>query len=183
MPQQLMRDMDIAVQADDGRQVDVVAYGLTSVPLCGDATLVSPLDIHGLPKYGADEHDGAALEAARRRKQRCYPELAAGERARLVVLGCEVGGHWAAEAWELVSQLAYWKCQTAPARLRRSARLAWQRRGASMVSIAAQGALAASLAAPSAMQHLGTDCTAPGLNDVLCQARDVPGFSRPAWRQ
>ena len=182
VPQQMMRDMDLAIRATDGRQMDVVAYRLTSVPLCGDATLVSPLDIHGQPKYGADEQDGAALAAARRRKQRRYPELAAGERARLVVLGCETGGRWDSEAWELLSQLAYSKCQTAPARLRRSARLAWHRRWASMVSIAAQGALAASLASPPALQHLGTDSSAPDLVDVLCQAREGPGFSRLAWR-
>ena len=104
VPQQLMRDMDLAVRADDGRQLDLVAYGLPlfgGVPVCGDATLVSPLDSRGQPKYGAEHTDGASLAVARRRKERRYPELVAGDRGRLVVLGCEVGGRWSEEAWEV----------------------------------------------------------------------------------
>ena len=61
VPQQLMWDMDLAVTATDGRQLDVVAYGLPmfgGMPICGDATLVSPLDAAGQPKYSADDDDG-----------------------------------------------------------------------------------------------------------------------------
>ena len=67
VPQQLMRDMDVAITASDGRQLDLVAYGLPvfgGVPICGDATIVAPLDRQGRPKYGADEDDAAALHAA-----------------------------------------------------------------------------------------------------------------------
>ena len=42
--------------------------------------------------------DGAALRAARRRKERVYPELSGAHgRARLVVLAGEVGGRWSSE--------------------------------------------------------------------------------------
>ena len=51
MPQPLLRDMDLAVtSADDGRQLDFVACGLSPLPLCGDATIVSSLDSEGKPK-------------------------------------------------------------------------------------------------------------------------------------
>ena len=49
----------------------------------------------------------AALVQARRRKQRCYPELSGAHgRARLVVLAADVGGRWSEEARAFVSHLA-----------------------------------------------------------------------------
>ena len=184
VPQQMMRDMDVAVRASDGRQLDLVAYGLLvfgGVLLCGDATIVSPLDVQGRPKSGADSNDGAALHAAWRRKARRYPELAYGERGRLVVLGIEVGGRWSAEAWKLLRQLAETKCRSAPVLLRRSAALAWQRRWSSAVSIAAQAALASSLSQPSALAALAPDSMSPELNELLDRSVPEPAFSRLAW--
>ena len=61
-----------------------------------DTTLV-PLHSDGIAIRRAAAHDGAALEAARRRKERVYPELSGGGRARLVVLAAEVGGRWSSE--------------------------------------------------------------------------------------
>ena len=104
-----------------------MAYGLTALPLCGDATIVCPLDFDGQPKYSADEEDGAALQAAARRKRRRYPELARGDRARLVLLGCEVGGRWADEAWQLLGTLASARSVSFPSLLQRSSPMAWQR--------------------------------------------------------
>ena len=51
--------------------------------------------------------DGVALAAARRRKERTYPELT-GQfgRARLVVLAGEVGGRWSDETQAFLRQLA-----------------------------------------------------------------------------
>ena len=186
VPQQMMRDMDLAVQATDGRQLDGVAYGLPlfgGVPLCGDATLVSPLDARGQCKYGSDSENGAALHAACRRKARRYPELHQGSRGRLVCLGCEVGGRWSHEAWKLLQHLSASKCRTAPGALQRSARLAWHRRWASVVAVAAQTALAASLAEPAGLTAACVDGQLPApLDEVLCEARQPPGFSRLAWR-
>ena len=47
-----------------------------------------------------------ALQHARRKKERRYPELQAAEPHRLVVLPCEVGGRWGCEAVELVKRFA-----------------------------------------------------------------------------
>lgn len=185
VPQRLMRDMDVAVRADGGRQLDVVAYGLPlygGLPLCGDATLVSPLDAAGWPKFGSDVHDGACFAAARRRKARRYPELAAGEQGRLVVLGCDIGGRWEAEAWKLLQGLVKAKSRATPELLRRSSGFAWQRRWASMVAVAAQTALAASLAEPMALNSTFPDGGMPDLSDVLCRASAPPEHSRLAWR-
>ena len=184
VPQQMMRDMDVAVRASDGRQLDVVAYGLPvfgGVPLCGDATIVSPLGRQGRPKYGADTDDAVALQAAWRRKSRRYPELAHGDRGRLVVLGVEVGGRWSTEAWQLLQKLANAKCRSAPTLLRRSAALSWHRRWSSAVSISVQAALASSLSQPSAMAALAPDSSPPELCDLLDRSAPEPAFSRLAW--
>ena len=72
----------------DGRRLEIVADGLTlwrGAQLAVDTTMVSPLWRDGSPKPRAANHDGA-LEAARRKKETTYPELAGeGGRARLVV--------------------------------------------------------------------------------------------------
>ena len=75
----LIRDMDVARPNPlDMRRLEVVADGL---PLFGgrqlalDTTLVSSLHCDGSPQPGAANRDGAVLDAARRRKNRTYPEL------------------------------------------------------------------------------------------------------------
>ena len=113
--------------AEDGRRVDVVAYGLPvfgSLPVCADATLVSPLHSDGKPWRGADAENGLRLRAARRRKKVVYPELVGSSRAKLVVLAHEVGGRCAPEALRLLRRLANFRCSRAPALLQRSARIA-----------------------------------------------------------
>ena len=56
---------------------------------------------------GAKIRGGVALASARRKKARTCPELvAAGARARLVVLALEVGGRWSQEASTFVKLLA-----------------------------------------------------------------------------
>ena len=159
VPQQLLKDMDLALHAaDDGRRVDVVAYGLPvfgGLPLCADATLVSPLHSDGKPWRGADAENGLRLRAARRRKEVTYPELVGSSRAKLVVLGHEVGGRCAPEALRLLQRLSCFRCSRAPAVLQRSARMAWHRRWLCSVSVAAQVALAASLAEPAALWTTG----------------------------
>ena len=107
----MVRDLDVlAPQALDSRRLEVVAEG---IPLFGcmqlaiDATLVSPLHCDGAARPGAAHIDGIALHAARRRKERTYPELVAPRsRSRLVVLGGEVGGRWSEETSTSVRLLA-----------------------------------------------------------------------------
>ena len=90
-----------AQDAVDGRRLEVVADGLSlwhGAQPAIDTTLVSPLHSDGSARRRAADNDGAALEVARRRKERTYPELAGeGGRARLVVLAAEVGGRWSEE--------------------------------------------------------------------------------------
>ena len=78
-----VRDMDLAAHnALDNRRLEVVADGLTlwrGAQLAIDTTLVSPLRRDGTARARAANHDGAALEDARRRKEATYPELS-GER-------------------------------------------------------------------------------------------------------
>ena len=61
-------------------------------------TLVSSLHCDGSLQPGAANRDGAVLDAARRRKNRTYPELI-GRRgcAQLVVLAGDVDGRWSEE--------------------------------------------------------------------------------------
>ena len=72
-----------------------------------DATLVSPLHCDGTARPGAAHIDGVALQVARRRKERTYPELVGPRtRSRLVVLAGEVGGRWSGETCTFVRLLA-----------------------------------------------------------------------------
>ena len=111
-----VRDLDLPVAQHDGRRLEVVADGL---PLFGgaqfaiDTTLVTSVRADGLPSRRCAIEDGAALVQARRRKQRCYPELSGDGRARLVVLAADVGGR-SVEARAFVSQLAKAKARSAP---------------------------------------------------------------------
>ena len=90
-----VRDLDLAAfNALDNRRVEVVADGFPlwhGALLAIDTTLVSPLRGDGSARGRAADHSGLALEEARRRKERTYPELA-GEAglARLLVLAAEV---------------------------------------------------------------------------------------------
>ena len=63
--------------------------------------------VTALPQPGASNVDGVRLLAARRRKERTYPELVAPRsRCRMVVLANEVGGRWSTEALVFLRLLA-----------------------------------------------------------------------------
>ena len=56
---------------------------------------MSALKGDGTARRGVADVDGVALEAARKRKARTYPELVGvHQRARLVVIALEVRGRW-----------------------------------------------------------------------------------------
>ena len=98
-----VRDLDLAeFNWFDARRLEVVADGLplfVGAQLAIDTTMVSPLHRDGKARRGtARTEDGNSLDEARKRKERTYPELTGeGGRARLVVLGAEVGGRWSKE--------------------------------------------------------------------------------------
>ena len=96
-----VQDMDLArPDAFDNRRLEIVADGLPlfqGAQLAVDTTPVSALRRDGVPHSRAENHDGAVLDAARRRKERTYPELTGHfGRTRLVVLAGEVAGRWSA---------------------------------------------------------------------------------------
>ena len=145
---QFVRDWDLGVpNANDNRRLEVVADGLPlfgGVQLAVDPTLVSAARGDGEPVLGAADRDGVALRRARRRKDATYPELIrAGARARLVVLGMEVGGCWTTgsdvrpDAGESTREIRSPLLQ----RLEQAWRLRWY----SILSSAAARAFAASL--------------------------------------
>ena len=91
------------------------------VQLAADTTLVFAIRGDGEPVPGAADRDGVALRRARLRKEATYPELThAGARARLVVVGMEVGGRWSKEARTFVQVLAKARVRSDPPVLQRS---------------------------------------------------------------
>ena len=146
----MIRDMDLPVpEARGGRRIEIVADGLPlfgGAPLAVDVTLVSPLHCDGSPVAGADVSDGAVLVAARRRKERTYPELVGPRaRARLVVLAGEVGGRWSQEVNTFVRLLARAKARSEPSILRRRVEQAWRLRWGTILACSAVRAFASSL--------------------------------------
>ena len=66
-------------------------------------------------------------------------------RARLVVLGAEVGGRWSGETAEFLAALSKAKAESAPENVRDEVRRAWLRRWRSLLGCTAARALATSL--------------------------------------
>ena len=110
------RDLDLPVAQHDGRRLGGCADGLPlfrGAQLAIDTTLITSVRVDGLPSRRCATEDGAALVQARRRKQRCCPELSGAHgRARLVVPGADVKGRSSEEARAFVSQLAKAKGST-----------------------------------------------------------------------
>ena len=97
-----IQDMDIvAPNRLDERRIKILVDGLPlfhGAQIAVDTTLVSVLRRDGVPRPRCPDVDGAALEVARRTKERRYAELSGRHgRTRLVVLGAEVGGRWSQE--------------------------------------------------------------------------------------
>ena len=142
---QLLRDLNVAVPASDTRRIEVIANGLPlygGVQLAIDTTVVSALTGAGAPR---GQRPGQALSEARRAKERRYPELACGDRCRLVVWGFEVGGRWSKETVDFLWCLAEHKAESSPKLLRKSAQLLFFQRWTGLLACAVQGAYAASL--------------------------------------
>ena len=145
----LVRDVDLPVPIHDARRLEVVVDGLPlfgGAQLAGDTTLVSALHCDGLPHRGAADRDGVTLEAARRRKERTYPELVRpGHRAKLFVLAGEVAGRWSEEATSFIRHLAKARARSEPRILQMRAEQGWRLRWCSLLSCAAARAVASSL--------------------------------------
>ncbi len=106
-----LRELNLDVPATDGRRIEVVANGLPlwrGAQIAVDRTLVSPVQRDGRARSGADARPALALQQAKTRKLRRYPELQPGGhgRCRLVVFGLEVGGRFDSQALALLRRLA-----------------------------------------------------------------------------
>ena len=168
-----VRDLDLAEPNRlDGRRLEVVADGLPlhgGAQLAIDTTMVSPLHRDGTARSGAANTNGKALEIARRRKERTYPELAGeGGRAKLIVLGAEVGGRWSTETAQFLSSLAWAKVRELPEELQGDARRAWSRRWNMVLGCAAARAVAMSLLD---LVPGGSDGATPSVHEVVRDAR------------
>ena len=121
---------------------------------------------------------GAALRAARRRKERRYLELAGATRCCLVVFAMEVGGRWSTESTRLVHDFARARARSAPVLLRASAKQAWFARWTGMLAVAALSAFAATLLEEPMVGHQAVDGDAPELGPLLQAGRVPPHCSR-----
>ena len=169
-----IRDLDLAeFNAFDNRRVEVIADGLTlwqGAQLAIDTTLVSPLRGDGSARPRAADHHGAALEAARRKKETTHSEVALGAegRARLVVLAAEVGGRWSNETSQFLCGLAKARAETVPMILQGRAKAAWLRRWSSLLACSAVRAFSESLLEQRPVPQTGN---MPSTHEVLREDR------------
>ena len=77
-PKVLLRDRNVLVPANDGRQLDFVVSGLRGmgVPACVAVTVASPLHADGSAWEGAARTNGHCLQRDRERKHDKYYKLA-----------------------------------------------------------------------------------------------------------
>ena len=135
------------VSAADKREVEIVAKNLPmrhGIPLACDVTVVSPLHAIGDARPRAAV-ESVALADAEDLKHKTYPELVKSPKCQLVVLACEIGGRWSDTCCWLIKNLAEFRSEKAPPRLRRATARAWEARWWGMLSVAVQDSLAATL--------------------------------------
>ena len=168
-----VRDLDLPVPVNDAPRLEIVVDGL---PLCGgaqlavDTTLVSVFRGDGTVLGRGSEVDGVALRAARRRKERTYPELVRpGPRAKFVVLAGEVPGRWSEETASFLRQLAKARARSEPPVLQKRAEQAWKLRWGSLLACAATRAFACSLLEKRVSG--GVDGDTPSVHEVLGECR------------
>jgi hypothetical protein len=143
-----LHDAGVAVDAGDGRNIEIVATGLPichGIPAAVDATLVSPLSADGTPHAHADCRIGVSLARARRTKDTTYPELLSSSRLRLVVVAVEVGGRISTETAQLLTDLSSFKARSEPEVLKGSIATMWRSRWSTMLSVVCQDTFAATL--------------------------------------
>ena len=180
--QVLLRDTNIeGIASGDRRQIDFVAWGVRgfSRPICGDATIVSPLHSDGTPYALTPDIDGASFLRAVARKEATYPELARqNQYGELTVLACETGGRWHHRALTMVAKLIEAKTQTIVPLLRQAAALAYHRRWWGILSTALQRTVATSLLDHPRMGNMPGPGPEPPLGDLLEIAMEIPEVSR-----
>ena len=150
-PQPLVRRLgltDRPCRNDDRRRLDFAVYGLPlygGLPICADATIVSPLTVEGVPHAGCTVDPDAVFDRAISAKHAKYHDLVASRRCALVVLAAGTGGRWHDDCIRFVRDFARYRAHSEPLVLRRSLQLAYQRRWWSLLSSALHKSIAAAL--------------------------------------
>ena len=167
----LLRNTDLpGLAANDGRMLEIIATGLPlhrGVPLGVDSTMGAPLHANGLPHTNAADTDGVAIARLESRKRTTYPELVNSSRLRLTTLACETGGRWSKACVTMVRQLAKVKARNAREEQQAALTAAYANRWWSLLSVAAQNSLAASLADDKPQLLDGVDGEEPHWQEVL----------------
>ena len=156
-----LRDLNLAIPASDDREIEVVAFGLScraGAQLAVDVTFRSPLTAAGEPHPQAATQNAVCANSARSDKESKYPEFLESRRCALIVLALEVGGRFSDEAYGFIEELAFAKAAEAPAAMRKSARLSWQRRWTRLLACTAARAWCNGVVAPAALGAPADDC-------------------------
>ena len=166
----------------DDRRIEVIANGLplwNGAQLAVDTTLVSPLTRDGQPRRRAGRFAGAALQDARRSKERTYPDPLNNQRCRLVVLAIEVGGRWSEEAAAFITNLARARARQAPTILQQSVAAALTARWSATLTHAAMAPFAATLLGEATSNLYNVDTNPVNWSQLLAEAPpDPPSSSR-----
>ena len=123
-----LRDMNVAVRADDMRSIEVLASVLPlhhGAQLAVDVTLRCALTAASQACRNAATVNGGVCSRARADKEVRYTEPVEGDRCGLVVVALETGNRWSEEAVAFINDLAAAKAREAPPVLRRIMFLAW----------------------------------------------------------
>ena len=115
------------------------------LPICADATIVSPLSVEGVPHPGCTVDPDAVFDHAISAKHSKYHDLVASRRCKLLVLAAGTGGRWHDDCIRFVSDLARYRAASELPALQRSMQLAYQRRWWSLLSSALHKSIAAAL--------------------------------------
>ena len=144
-----LRELNLDVPATGGRRIEVVANGLPlwrGARIAVDTTLVSPVQRDGRARPGADARPALALQQAKTRKLRTYPELQPG--GHTLSLGClrtRGGGRFDSQALALLRRLARARARDRALWVREAAGAALTRRWTALAALAALRAHAQSL--------------------------------------
>ena len=150
-PQPLVRRLGLtggSPELTDQRRIDFAVYGLPifgGLPICVDATIVSPISAEGIPHPGCTADHDAVFAAAKREKFDTYSDLVASDRCVFLVLAAGTGGRWSSDCVQLLRELARFRAASEPPVLRRSMQTAFLRRWWSLLSVALHDSIAAAL--------------------------------------
>ena len=156
------------INRHDARRIEVIANGL---PLCGgaqfgvDTTLVFLLTSSSQSRGRAGQYARAALQDARKSKERAYPEFLLSRRRRLLVFAIETGGRWSPEATTFLRLSAQTKPRAVPNILRK-AEASLLPRWSAILTHAAQQAFATSLLDLDCAGASNTDGDTPSISQL-----------------